>query len=84
MFSVLLCTTRAVHRTMGSTLREGHFFIKAILNATVFCSVNKKQSCISARLLHAYILAAIAYDTQGIVGYDTGSLPGITLATGTE
>lgn len=44
----------------------------------------KNQSRISARLLHAHILAAIAYDTQGIVGYDTGSLPGITLATGTE
>lgn len=58
---------------MGSII-EGHFFIKAIL----------KQSCISSRLLHTYILAAIAYDTQGIVGYDTGSFTGVALATGTD
>lgn len=35
MISVPSSSTYEAHRTMGSNLREGHFFITAILNATM-------------------------------------------------
>lgn len=53
---------------MGSILREGHFFIKTVLNVTTFWRLNNKL------YISTHILAAIAYDTLGIVGYDTGQL----------
>lgn len=83
VFPMLSCFMWGVQND-GIDSQRRTFLYKSHPEFNYVLRFKQKTSCISARLLHTPILEAIAYDTQGIVGYDTGSLTGVTLATGTE